>query len=116
MPKITLYVKPTCSTCRQAVQIVKESGQEFEAVPYFEKRFTKAKLRELVDKLGLPAPELLRTKEDTFKALKVEASKLSPGEVVDLMLKHPELIQRPIAEKGGKVILARPSEKVRELL
>jgi arsenate reductase len=114
--KIVLYVKPTCSTCRQAVELVKQSGQPFETVAYFEQRFSKAKLRSLVDRMGLKPSEYLRTKEETFKKLKMEVDSLSAGQAVDLMLKHPELIQRPIAEKGEKVMLARPADRIRDIL
>lgn len=116
MPAIKLYVKPTCSTCRQALELVKASGKQYEVIPYLEKRLDKKTLRALVDGMGLPVNEILRTKEETFLKLKLDAAQLTLGQAVDLMLKHPELIQRPIVRMGEKVILARPAEKVKELL
>lgn len=116
MPAIKLYIKPTCGTCRQAVELVKASGKQYEVIPYLEKRFDKKTLRDLVDKMGLPVGEFLRTKEEAFLKLKLDAEKLSVGQAVDLMIKYPELIQRPIVRMGEKVILARPADKVKELL
>ena len=116
MSKITLYYKPTCTTCRQVYAILKESGKNFEAVNYYEQPISKAKLKELVDKIGVAAGELLRTKEGIYRELKLSEKKVSQDELLELMVKHPDLMQRPIVERGAKVILARPSDKVKEIL
>jgi arsenate reductase len=116
MAKLTLYVKLTCSTCRQVLDLVKQSGLEYQAIPYLEKPFSKGKLKQLLEKMGLPQESVLRTKEESYKKLKLKDKKLGLDQLVDLMLEHPELIQRPIVEKGNKVILARPAEKIKELL
>ena len=106
MAKITIYQKPTCSTCREAVKLVEASGQPF----------TKALLKGLLKKAGLSAKDILRTKEDIYKELGLAKKQVSEDELIDLMLKHPDLIQRPLVEKGEKVILARPAETVKKLL
>jgi arsenate reductase (glutaredoxin) len=116
MGKITIYQKPTCTTCRQAVQILRDSGQPFEAVNYYDKPFTKDQLKALLTKAGLTPADVLRTKEDVFKALGLAKKTLSDDELVDLMIKHPDLIQRPIVEKGDRALLARPAETVKQLL
>jgi len=116
MGKITIYHKPTCSTCRQAVQILRDSGQPFEAVNYYEKPFTKTQLKALLRKAGLAPADVLRTKEDIFKTLGLAKKTPSDDDLVDLMIKHPDLIQRPIVEKGERAVLARPAETVKELL
>lgn len=59
--------------------------------------------------------ELLRKNEQAYKNLKIKEKKISEDQILDLMIKHPDLVQRPIVEKGEKAILARPPEKVREL-
>src|ERR1051326_7274259 len=100
MAKLVLYVKPTCSTCRQAMGLVRDSGVEHEFVPYFEKKFTAAKLKDLWKKTGLPLKALIRTKEDEARKLDLES--LTLDQAVEAALKHPKLIQRPLAEKGGK--------------
>ena len=116
MSKLTIYQKPTCSTCRQAVQLLKESGVPFTAVNYYEDRFTKSQLKALLKKAGLSPRELLRTKEDLYKELNLGKTTLSDDALIELMVEHPDLIQRPIVEKGEKAWLARPAERVKELL
>lgn len=116
MAEVTIYQKPTCSTCRQAVQLLKESGQPFTAINYYEKPFSKAQLKGLLKKAGLSPKDILRTKEDIYKELGLAKQNLSDDEWLDVMIAHPDLIQRPIVEKGEQVILARPAESVNELL
>ncbi len=116
MEKITVYQKPTCTTCRQVYAVLKESGVDFKDVNYYTDRLSKAKLKELIRKMGIGAAELLRKKEDVYQKLKLAEKKLTDGEIVDLMLKYPDLIQRPIVEKGDRAILARPAERLKEIL
>jgi arsenate reductase len=116
MAKITIYQKPTCTTCRQAVQLLKESGQEFTTVNYYEQPFTRTQLKALLKKAGLKAKDVLRTKEDTYKTLGLAKKEVSEEELLDLMIKHPDLIQRPIVEKGETALLARPAETIQQLL
>jgi arsenate reductase len=116
MTKITIYQKPTCTTCRQVYAALKESGVDFEAINYYLEPIAKNKLKELLKKMGLTAADLLRKKEPIYKELGLEKKKWSEDELVDWMVKHPDLIQRPIVEKGAKAILARPAEKIKEFL
>jgi arsenate reductase len=116
MAEVTIYQKPTCSTCRQAVQLLKESGKPFTAINYYEKPFTKAQLKSLLQKAGLTPKDVVRTKEDIYKELGLAKKNLSDDEWIDVMIAHPDLIQRPIVEKGEKVLLARPAESVKDLL
>ncbi len=118
MQKITVYQKPTCTTCREVYAALKESGVNFDAVNYYIDPISKSKLKELLKKMGMRAAELLRKKEDVYKKLKLaeKQDKLSDDEIIDLMAKHPDLIQRPIVEKGSKAILARPAEKIKDFL
>jgi arsenate reductase len=114
--KITVYQKPTCTTCRQVYNALKESGVDFDAVDYYTDPIPKTKLEELLKKAGLSARELLRTKEDIYKKLKIGERELSESALIDLMVEHPDLIQRPIVEKGSRAILARPAERLKEIL
>lgn len=116
MNQITVYQKPTCTTCRQVYQALKEKGIDFEAVNYFLEPIAKKKLKELLSKMGLKAADLVRKKEPIYQELKLGEKKLSEEEWIDLMVKHPDLIQRPIVEKGPKAILARPAERLKEIL
>jgi arsenate reductase len=116
MERITIYHKPTCTTCRQAVQILKDSGQPFTAINYYEQAFTKAQLKDLLKQAGLSPKDVLRTKEDIYKELQLGKKTLSDDELLDLMVKHPDLIQRPIVQKGEKALLARPADSIKTLL
>ena len=116
MSDVTIYQKPTCSTCRQAVQILKESGKPFTAINYYEQSFTKPQLKALLKKANLSPRDVLRTKEDIYRELGLAKKTLSDDELIELMIKHPDLIQRPIVEKGEKVLLARPVETVKTIL
>jgi arsenate reductase len=116
MPKIVIYQKPTCTTCRQVYNALKEGGVDFDAVDYYTDPIPKAKLKELLRKMGLKPADLLRTKEPVYKTLKLAERDLTDNEIVELMVEHPDLIQRPIVEKGSRAILARPAERLKEIL
>ena len=112
MAQITVYQKPTCTTCKQVYAALKESGVDFNAVNYYTDPISKSKLKELIKKMGISASELLRKKEPIYQELKLSEKKLTDDQIVDLMAKHPDLIQRPIVEKGAKAILAGRAERL----
>ena len=116
MAKITVYQKPTCTTCRQVYAALKEKGVDFDAVNYYLDPIPKTKLKELIKKMGISAAELFRTKEDIYKELGLAKKKVTEDNAIDLMVKYPDLIQRPIVEKGSKAILARPVDRLKEIL
>ena len=116
MADVTIYQKPTCTTCRQAIQVLRDSGKPFKTVNYYEQPFTRAQLKGLLKKAGLSPRDVLRTKEDDYKELGLANKNLSDDELIDMMVTHPDLIQRPIVEKGERAILARPAETVKQLL
>ena len=116
MSPMTIYHKPTCSTCRQAIALLKDSGRPYTAVNYYEKPFTQSHLKGLLRKAGLAARDVLRTKEAVYKELGLAKKALTEVELIDLMISHPDLIQRPIVENGDRALLARPAEKVKDLL
>jgi arsenate reductase (glutaredoxin) len=110
--RIVVYQKPTCTTCRQVFNALKESGVDFEAVDYYTDPIPKDKLKELLRKTGLSPRELLRTKEPIYKTLRIGKRDLSDSEIIDLMVANPDLIQRPIVERGERAILARPADRI----
>ena len=116
MNRITIYQKPTCSTCRETVKLVQASGQPYDTVNYYERPFTKAELKNLLKKAGLTPKDIVRSKEDIYKQLELAKRSYSDDEWIDLMIKHPDLIQRPLVEKGARAILARPADTVKKLL
>lgn len=114
--KITVYQKPTCTTCRQVHAALKESGVDFDAVNYYVDPIPKQKLIELLRKMKMSPRDLLRTKEPIYKTLRLGERDLSDDEIVELMVRNPDLIQRPIVEKGARAILARPADRLKEIL
>jgi arsenate reductase len=114
--RLTIYLKPTCTTCRSVMKILQENGVDFDAINYYVDPIPKKKLKELLKKMNMSAREILRTKEPIYKELQLAQKNLSDDELIDLMVKHPDLIQRPILEQGAKAILARPAERVKEIL
>lgn len=109
---IVIYQKPTCSKCRATIALLKESGQAFDAVNYYEVPLTAEKLRELIAKLKLPVRDVLRSDEPAAKGL----GNASDDELIRAMVANPDLIQRPIVVRGEKAELCRPPENVLALL
>jgi len=116
MTGITVYEKPTCTTCRKVAKILTENGVDFDKVNYYIKPFSKTKLRTLLKKMNMKPSELLRKNEKAYKELDMKHKGYTEEEILNLMIKNPDFVQRPIVEKGNKVILARPPERIRELL
>ena len=116
MANIIIYQKPTCTTCRQVYSMLKESGVDFSSVNYYIDPIPKKKLKELIKKLDVPPMELLRKKEPLYKELGLDKKELTVDELVDALVEYPDLLQRPIVEKGSKAILARPAEKIKKIL
>ena len=113
---IVVYQKPTCTTCRQVYEALKESGVDFDAVDYYLDPIPREKLKDLLRKMKMPPRDLLRMKAPIYKTLKLSDRHLTDEEIVDLMVRYPDLIQRPIVEKGNRAILARPAEHLKEIL
>jgi arsenate reductase len=114
--KIVVYQNPTCSKCRSTIKILRDRGADFEAVNYYEVPLDAGELDGLIARLGIPVSELLRKDEQIYRDLKLGQSQLSDAELVDLMVRHPDLIQRPIVVRGDRAILGRPPETVEEIL
>jgi arsenate reductase len=113
---IVIYQKPTCTTCRQVHAALKESGVDFSAVNYYLDPIPREKLVELLEKMGMRPADLLRRNEPIFGSLKIAERQLTDSEIIDLMVRHPDLIQRPIVENGDAAVLARPPERLKEIL
>ena len=114
--KLTVYQKPTCTKCRMTLRLLKERGADYEAINYFERPLTEADLRGLLKKLGASAREILRKDEPVAKKLGISRRDFSDDELIALMAKHPDLIQRPIVVRGDQAVLGRPPENVEKLL
>ncbi len=114
--KITVYEKPTCTKCREMDKLLRESGIPFEKVNYYIEPLSRKKLTELLRKMDLKPRDLLRKSEPVYKELGLAKDKFSDSELIGLMVEHPDLLQRPIVERGDRAVLGRPTENVKELL
>ena len=112
---LTVYEKPTCTTCRKLHDLLVERGIDFATVDYHVEGLTDGQLRELLRKADLRPRDVLRTREPLAAELKLPGDR-DGDELIALMVKHPELVQRPIVVRGDRAVLARPVEKVLELL
>jgi arsenate reductase len=114
--KIVIYQKPTCTTCRKVHAALEESGVDFAAVDYYLNPIPREKIDELLRKMHMRPRDLLRTKEPIYKTLKIADRDLGDDEIIDLMVRYPDLIERPIVEKGSRAVLARPVERLKAIL
>ena len=88
----------------------------FEKINYYIEPLDERKLRELLKKMKLAPRDILRTSEPVYKELGLGKGDFSDDEIIQLMLKHPDLIQRPIVERGSRAVMGRPVENVKALL
>ena len=116
MPDLTVYEKPTCTTCRNLSALLAERGIEPERVDYHVTGLTEAEIRDLLAKAGASPHDVLRTREPVYAELGLGERDVSDDELIALMAEHPQLVQRPIVVRGNRAVLARPVERVLELL
>lgn len=116
MPAFRLYYNPDCSKSRAALQLLREHGIEPEQVDYRARPPSVDELRELVRLLGVPAGELLRSSDEEARSLGLDAATLSPEAALEAVAAHPRLMQRPILVHGDRGLIARPPERVLELV
>lgn len=114
--KVTIYQKPACTTCRQVYAALVEAGVDLRSVNYYTEPLTAAEIAALVRKIGCSARDLLRTKAPVYDELGLSDGKLADDELVKLMARHPDLLQRPIVERGNRAILARPADLIKAFL
>lgn len=112
MEKFIIYQKPTCSTCRNLITILKDKEIEYISLNYYEKPFTHAALKSLLAKLRMRPREILRTKEPVYKKLGLAKKELSDDALINCIIRYPDLMQRPIVVAGNKAVVARPAETI----
>ena len=113
---VTIYHNPSCGTSRNTMAMIRQSGEEPEVIEYVKNPPSRARLKELIKAIGTPVRELLREKGTPYAELGLADPKWSDDELIDFMLAHPILINRPIVVTPKGVRLCRPSELVLDLL
>jgi len=113
---VTIYHNPSCGTSRNTLAMIRQSGEEPQVIEYLKNPPDRARLVELIAALGISARELLREKGTPYAELGLADPKWTDDQLIDFMLAHPILINRPIVVTPKGVKLCRPSELVLELL
>jgi len=116
MADVTIYHNPGCSKSRGALEILHDRGVDIEVREYLKNPLERTALERVLARLPDTPAELVR-KDKHFKELGLDANDyVSADSVIELLIEHPELMQRPIVIRGDRAVIARPSEKVAELL
>ena len=113
---VTIYHNPACGTSRNTLAMIRQSGEDPEVIEYVKNPPSRTRLIELIQAMGISARELLREKGTPYAELGLADPKWSDDELIDFMLAHPILINRPVVVTAKGVRLCRPSERVLELL
>jgi arsenate reductase len=113
---VTIYHNPKCSKSRQTLSLLNDQGIEPTIVEYLKTPPSKAELTKILAKLQLKPRDLIRKKEDAYAICQLDDMSFSDEEIIDFMVKHPILIERPIVLANGKAALGRPPENVLDIL
>ena len=116
MTTITIYHNPKCGTSRNTLAMIRNSGVEPEVIEYLKTPPDRATLLALIAATGEPVINAVRSKEALFTELQLDAPDVSDAQLIDAMLQHPILINRPIVVTPLGTRLCRPSEKVLDIL
>ena len=116
MQNLFIYHNPKCSKSRETLEILKSLSMHPQVILYLEKKLTSDELKSLLKKLNINPRKLLRTSEKEFNEKNLGKKNLSDNEIIKIMLNCPKLIQRPIVVFGSKAVIARPPEKVYEII
>jgi len=112
---ITIYHNPRCSKSREGLQLLELQGKPFTTVNYLTDKITKDELTDIIKKLAITSIELVRQKETIWIA-DYKNKQLTDDEIIDAMIAHPNLIERPIVVNGNKAVIARPAENIKKIL
>ena len=112
---IKIYHNPRCSKSRQGLELLQNSGKEFEIVKYLENTPTKDELISIIEKLQIKPVELVRKNEAIWKE-NYKGKELSDPEIIEAMLQNPKLIERPIVINNSKAAIGRPLENIQNII
>ena len=116
-PEVTIFHNPACMHSRGALEILGDQAIDHEIIEYLITPPSRATLEMIISKLVNPVPELIRTTDQKFLDLDLDADDYKSAEqVIEFLLVHPELMQRPIIIKGDRAIIARPAERISEVI
>ncbi|RMH20384.1 MAG: arsenate reductase (glutaredoxin) [Gammaproteobacteria bacterium] len=113
---VTIYHNPRCSKSRQTLQLLRDRGIEPTIIEYLKTPPDAKQLRAILNMLGLSPRELMRKKEPEYRDLGLDGDHLTDEALIEAMISHPRLMERPIVIAEGRAALGRPPEKVLEIL
>jgi arsenate reductase len=113
---ITIFHNPACGTSRNTLALIRNSGEEPAIVEYLKTPPTRAELAALVAAIGLPVRDVLRRKEALYAKLELDEPEWSDDQLIDIVIEHPILLERPIVVTPLGTRLCRPSEAVLDIL
>lgn len=116
MPNVIIYHNPRCSKSRQALQLLRDQNIEPDVIEYLNTPPTANALKDILRLLGISPRELMRTKEPAYRENHIDDETLNEQQLIDMMVKYPKLIERPIIIHGNKAVIGRPTDKVLEIL
>lgn len=112
---IQIFHNPRCSKSRQGVAYLENLKVDFETITYLDNPITESELKEILQKLNVTAIQIVRKNEAIWKE-NFKGKELSEQEIIEAMVTNPKLIERPIIVNGNKAVIARPTEKIAEIL
>ena len=115
MSKVTIWHNPRCSKSREALKLLEEKGVEVEVFKYLDEEITKEDIKNLLAMIGAKPRDIMRTKEAIYKELGLKDVE-DDEKLIEAMVQHHKLIERPIVIKDGKAVIGRPPSKVLELV
>jgi arsenate reductase len=113
---VTIYHNPNCGTSRKVLAMIRAAGVEPEIIEYLKTPPTRKRLAELIEAIGSPVRQVMRRKGSPYAELGLDDPKWTDSQLIDLMIEHPILIERPIVVTPKGVRLCRPAELVQEIL
>lgn len=113
---VTIYHNPACGTSRNALGLLRDAGIEPHVIEYLKTPPTREKLKALIAEMGVPVRAILREKGTPYHELGLENPELTDAQLLDAIMAHPILMNRPIVVTPKGVRLCRPAETVRDLL
>lgn len=116
MTELTLYHNPRCSKSRGALELLEQRGLNPTVIRYLETPPSATELKQILTRLGISPRQLLRSGEEEYKTLNLTDPSLTDAEIIEAMITHPKLIERPILVAGDVAVVGRPPEKVLEIL
>lgn len=116
MTELTLYHNPRCSKSRGALELLEQRGLNPTVIRYLETPPSASELKQILARLGISPRQLLRSGEEEYKTLNLAEPTLTDAEIIEAMVTHPKLIERPILVAGDVAVVGRPPEKVLEIL